>query len=210
MAKNTGAGRGKAPAATPRQSAAMPSPFPPIADYAFLSDCHTGALVAPDGAVDWLCVPRFDSPSIFGSLIDRQAGTFRFGPYGINVPTSVAYEPGTNVLVTTWKTPSGWIVVRDALTVGTRQGPDQITPHTRPRRTMTQTTRSYGRHTVWLGRSRSSSSANLSSTTGRSQPIGPSSMPTATRPMRPGPSIRSGCRQTSRLGSRAIVSGLVT
>jgi alpha,alpha-trehalase len=110
----------------------MPSPFPPIADYAFLSDCHTGALVAPDGAVDWLCVPRFDSPSIFGSLIDRQAGTFRFGPYGINVPTSVAYEPGTNVLVTTWKTPTGWIVVRDALTVGTRQGPDQITPHTRP------------------------------------------------------------------------------
>jgi GH15 family glucan-1,4-alpha-glucosidase len=132
MATDTGAGRGEAPATTPRQSAAMPSPFPPIADYAFLSDCHTGALVAPDGAVDWLCVPRFDSPSIFGSLIDRQAGTFRFGPYGINVPTSVAYEPGTNVLVTTWKTPSGWIVVRDALTVGTRQGPDQITPHTRP------------------------------------------------------------------------------
>ena len=42
------------------QSAAMPSPFPPIADYAFLSNCHTGALVAPDGAIDWLCVPRFD------------------------------------------------------------------------------------------------------------------------------------------------------
>ena len=71
------------------QSAAMPSPFPPIADYAFLSDCHTGALIAPDGAVDWLCVPRFDSPSIFGSLLDRQAGTFRFGPYGINVPSQI-------------------------------------------------------------------------------------------------------------------------
>ena len=114
------------------QSAAMPSPFPPIADYAFLSDCHTGALIAPDGAVDWLCVPRFDSPSIFGSLLDRQAGTFRFGPYGINVPSQVAYEPGTNVLVATWKTPVGWVVVRDALTMGTRVGEDTVTPHTRP------------------------------------------------------------------------------
>jgi alpha,alpha-trehalase len=110
----------------------MPSPFPPIADYAFLSDCHTGALIAPDGAVDWLCVPRFDSPSIFGSLLDRQAGAFRFGPYGINVPSQIAYEPGTNVLVTTWKTPAGWVVVRDALTMGARAGEDTVTPHTRP------------------------------------------------------------------------------
>jgi len=114
------------------QSAAAPSPFPPIADYAFLSNCHTGALVAPDGAIDWLCVPRFDSPSIFASLLDRQAGFFRLGPYGITHPTARAYEPGTNVLVTTWKTPSGWIVVRDALTIGPRDHEDAITPHTRP------------------------------------------------------------------------------
>jgi alpha,alpha-trehalase len=114
------------------QSAAMPSPFPPIADYAFLSDCHTGALIAPDGAVDWLCIPRFDAPSVFGSLLDRQAGSFRFGPFGINVPTQVAYEPGTNVLVTTWRTTTGWVVVRDALTLGTRKGNDAVTPHTRP------------------------------------------------------------------------------
>ncbi len=113
-------------------SAAAPSPFPPIAEYAFLSNCHTGALVAPDGSVDWLCVPRFDSPSIFGSLLDREAGTFRFAPFGINVPTSRAYEPGTNVMVTTWKTPSGWVVVRDALTMGPTRGPDTVTPHTRP------------------------------------------------------------------------------
>jgi GH15 family glucan-1,4-alpha-glucosidase len=114
------------------QSAAAPSPFPPIADYGFLSDCHTGALVAPDGAIDWLCIPSFDSPSVFGSLLDRQAGFFRFGPFGISHPTSRAYEPGTNVLRTTWRTPSGWVVVRDALTVGPRDHEDTVTPHTRP------------------------------------------------------------------------------
>ena len=113
-------------------SAALPSPFPPIAEYAFLSDCHTGSLIAPDGAVDWLCVPRFDSPSVFGSLLDRASGVFRFGPFGINVPTARNYEPGTNVLVTTWKTPSGWVIVRDALIMGPSTGHDTVTPHTRP------------------------------------------------------------------------------
>src|SRR5436190_3002370 len=114
------------------QSAAAPSPFPPIADYAFLSNCHTGALVAPDGAIDWLCIPSFDSPSVFGSLLDREAGFFRFGPFGIAHPTARAYEPGTNVLVTTWKTPSGWLLIRDALTMGPWSHEDAITPHTRP------------------------------------------------------------------------------
>ena len=65
-------------------SAAAPSPFTPIADYAFLSNCHTGALVAPDGSVDWLSVPRFDAPSAFGSLLDRGAGAFRVAAVGGN------------------------------------------------------------------------------------------------------------------------------
>ncbi len=86
----------------------------------------------PDGAIDWLCVPRFDAPSIFGSLLDREAGFFRFAPFGINHPTARAYVPGTNVLETTWKTPNGWIVVRDALTMGPWDQEDVITPHTRP------------------------------------------------------------------------------
>jgi GH15 family glucan-1,4-alpha-glucosidase len=121
-----------APAKREPQSAAAPSPFTPIADYAFLSDCHTGALVAPDGAVDWLCVPRFDSPSVFGALLDRQAGFFRVGPYGVTVPDSRVYEPRTNSLVTTWQAAGGWLVVRDALVMGPRRGEDTVTPHTRP------------------------------------------------------------------------------
>lgn len=108
------------------------SPFPPIADYAFLSNCHTGALIAPDGSIDWLCVPAFDSPSVFGNLLDRGAGSFRFGPFGINVPTQRSYVPGTNVMSTTWHTPGGWLVVHDALTMAPRTGPDRVTPHTRP------------------------------------------------------------------------------
>jgi alpha,alpha-trehalase len=131
-APDPGEGQASRGADTMPQSAAMPSPFPPIADYGFLSNCHTGALVAPDGAVDWLCVPRFDSPSVFGTLLDRQAGTFRFGPFGINVPSARVYEPGTNMLLTTWRTPSGWLIVRDALTLGPRLHNDEITPHTRP------------------------------------------------------------------------------
>ncbi len=114
------------------QSAAAPSPFTPIAEYGFLSNCHTGALMAPDGAVGWLCVPRFDSPSVFGTLLDRGAGYFRFGPFGINHPSGRRYEPGTNTLVSSWKTPTGWATVRDALTMGPRRGEDTVTPHTRP------------------------------------------------------------------------------
>src|SRR3954471_1977091 len=126
------ADRKTASAESPAQSAAAPSPFPPIAEYAFLSNCHTGALVAPDGAIDWLCVPRFDSPSVFGSLLDRAAGSFRLGPFGINVAGARQYEPGTNILSTTWNTPTGWVLVRDALTMGPTRGEDAITPHTRP------------------------------------------------------------------------------
>ena len=108
------------------QSAAMPSPFPPIAEYAFLSDCHGG--VDRAGRSDRLALrPEVRLAEHLRGLLDRQAGTFRFGPYGINVPSEIAYEPGTNVLATTWKT-TGWVKVRDALTIGTRQGDDAVTP----------------------------------------------------------------------------------
>ncbi|WP_226436305.1 glycoside hydrolase family 15 protein [Rhodococcus yananensis] len=92
--------------------------FPPIDDYAFLSDCHTSCLVGPDGSVEWMCVPRPDSPSVFGALLDRSAGHFRIGPHDRTVPAARRYLPGGIVLETTWQTDTGWIVVRDALVMG--------------------------------------------------------------------------------------------
>jgi GH15 family glucan-1,4-alpha-glucosidase len=108
------------------------SPFPPIADYAFLSDCHTAALMAPDGTIEWLCVPRFDAPSVFGALLDRGAGGFRLGPYGVTVPGARRYEPGTNIVETTWMMQSGWVIVRDALAIGPWSERSDRAAHTRP------------------------------------------------------------------------------
>ena len=94
------------------------SPFPPIADYGFLSDCEACALVSPAGNVEWLCLPRFDSPSVFGSILDRDAGMFRLGPADVEVPAARRYLPGTMVLETSWGTRGGWIIVRDVLLIG--------------------------------------------------------------------------------------------
>ncbi|HXB66201.1 MAG TPA: glycoside hydrolase family 15 protein [Solirubrobacteraceae bacterium] len=108
------------------------SPFPPIADYGFLSDCHTGALLASDGSIEWLCLPNFDSPSVFAAMLDRGAGRFRVGPYGLYVPAGRRYLPGTNIIETTWMTPQGWVRVVDALTVGEWHDNQEGSSHTRP------------------------------------------------------------------------------
>src|SRR5262245_36501170 len=94
------------------------SPFPNIGDYAFLSDCESMALVAPSGNVEWLCLPRVDSPSVFGAVLDRHAGGFRLGPADLQVPAARRYLPGTMILETSWSTSTGWIIVRDLLVIG--------------------------------------------------------------------------------------------
>jgi GH15 family glucan-1,4-alpha-glucosidase len=94
------------------------SPFPPIGEYGFLSDCETTALVSNSGNVEWLCLPRMDSPSVFGAILDRDAGGFRIGPDGVEVPAARRYLPGTMVLETSWGTRGGWIIVRDVLLIG--------------------------------------------------------------------------------------------
>src|SRR3954469_22324258 len=94
------------------------SAFPPIAEYAFLSDCEVTALVAPSGNVEWLCLPRLDGPSVFGAILDRDAGGFRFGPAEVFVPAARRYLPGTMILETSWGTRTGWAIVRDVLLFG--------------------------------------------------------------------------------------------
>jgi GH15 family glucan-1,4-alpha-glucosidase len=94
------------------------SPYPPIEEYGFLSDCEVTGLVAPGGNVEWLCLPRLDSPSVFGALLDRDGGGFRLGPADVEVPAARRYLPGTMVLETSWGTATGWIIVRDVLLIG--------------------------------------------------------------------------------------------
>ncbi|MEV5648553.1 glycoside hydrolase family 15 protein [Nocardia sp. NPDC052254] len=94
------------------------SSYPPIDDYAFLSDCETNCLISRNGSVEWMCLPRPDSPSVFGAMLDRSAGHYRLGPYGVNVPAARRYLPGGMIVETTWQTDTGWIIVRDALVLG--------------------------------------------------------------------------------------------
>src|SRR5260221_1473852 len=96
---------------------ALDDRFPPIGSYGFLSDCHTAALISFAGSVEWLCLPRFDSPSAFAALLDRGAGHFTLKPRDVVVPISRRYEPGTLVIETTWVTDTGWAVIHDALTI---------------------------------------------------------------------------------------------
>ena len=88
-----------------------------IGDYAMLSDRHSAALVARDGSVDWLCFPRFDSPSIFGRLLGDAAGHWSLRGVG-SIAVARRYLDRTMVLETTFRTATGVAVVADALATG--------------------------------------------------------------------------------------------
>ena len=89
----------------------------PIADYALLSDRHSAALVSRGGSIDWLCFPRFDSPSTFGRLLDEKAGHWFFGATNAT-EVSRRYLDRTMVLETTLRTPTGSVTITDALAMG--------------------------------------------------------------------------------------------
>ena len=90
-----------------------------IADHAMLSDCHSAALVTTDGSVDWLSCPRFDSPSVFGRLLDDVAGHWSIRPAGER-SASRRYLDRSLVLETTFRTPTGTVTVTDAMAMGER------------------------------------------------------------------------------------------
>jgi GH15 family glucan-1,4-alpha-glucosidase len=95
-----------------------PRGYRPIADYAFLGDCHTGALVSSDGSVDWLCLPRLDDGSYFGRLLDRERGGWcAITPADPAVRTSRRYLDGTLVLETEMAVAGGRVRVTDCLTM---------------------------------------------------------------------------------------------
>jgi GH15 family glucan-1,4-alpha-glucosidase len=86
----------------------------PIADYGLLADCNSAALVARDGSIDWLCLPRYDSPSVFGRILDKGAGHWSIRPAAA-FTSERRYLPGTLVIETTFTTESGTVRLTDAM-----------------------------------------------------------------------------------------------
>lgn len=100
----------------------------PIGDYALLSDRHSAALVSTDGSIDWLCWPRFDSPSVFAALLDDRAGHWSIRP-DTDFRVERRYLPGSMVLLTTFHTPTGTLELRDALALGDTRDPHALGEH---------------------------------------------------------------------------------
>ena len=95
--------------------------YAPIEAYAIIGDCRGAALVARDGSIDWLCWPRFDSPSIFAAILDAErGGCFRIAPVG-DAEADRRYIPDTPILETTFTSESGTVILRDLMPVASEE-----------------------------------------------------------------------------------------
>jgi GH15 family glucan-1,4-alpha-glucosidase len=95
----------------------------PIEDYGLIGNMQTAALVGRNGSIDWLCLPHFDSPSVFGGILDEhKAGCFRISPIAEEVTRKQVYWPDTNVLVTRFLMPDGVVEIVDYMAVGVKRG----------------------------------------------------------------------------------------
>src|SRR2546426_10944130 len=89
--------------------------FLPIEDYGLLADCNSAALSGRDGSIDWLCLPRFDSPAVFARILDPSAGHWSIAPSDEDASAERRYLPGTLVVETTFRTATGTARVTDAM-----------------------------------------------------------------------------------------------
>ena len=87
-------------------TAAARGAFTPIGDYGLLADCNSAALVARDGSIDWLCLPRYDSDAIFARILDPDGGHWSIRPAG-EFSVERRYVPGSLVVETTFTTAGG-------------------------------------------------------------------------------------------------------
>jgi GH15 family glucan-1,4-alpha-glucosidase len=88
--------------------AATMTDYLPIAEHGIIGDLHSIALVGTDGTIDWYCCPSFDSPSVFGAILDKARGGFyRIAPTVDDWTPKQLYLPDTNVLITRFLTPAG-------------------------------------------------------------------------------------------------------
>ena len=105
-----------------------PGDFPDVGDYAVIGNCRTAALVSNRGSVEWMCVPTFSDPSLFGAILDREAGHFAIAPVE-EARVSRTYLPGTNVLQTTWETATGKLRLTDCLVLPDARKPELYAQH---------------------------------------------------------------------------------
>src|SRR5688572_13403442 len=99
-------------------------PYQPIENYGLIGNMHTAALVGMDGSIDWMCIPHFDSPSVFAAILDdRKGGRFRISAVGDNIRQKQHYWPNTNILITRFLHADGIGEIADYMPVGDIKSP---------------------------------------------------------------------------------------